>query len=96
MADPGAFLLTWPVDPLAAGYAISFRPIDSPGYAPFRFVRAESAGNVVLTGFDPNEIYAVSMAALDENGRLGLFSQEAIVGAPEEVVEPVATVEAEG
>ncbi|HOU41457.1 MAG TPA: M20/M25/M40 family metallo-hydrolase [Promineifilum sp.] len=26
MAEPGAYMLTWPVDPVAAGYAISFRP----------------------------------------------------------------------
>lgn len=95
MADPGSYLLTWPVDPLAAGYVISFRPIDSPGYAPFRFVRSEMAGNVVLTGFDPNETYAVSMSALDENGRLGLFTQEIMVGAPLEEPEPAATATAD-
>lgn len=82
MADPGAFLLTWPVDPLASGYAISFRPLNSSTYTPFRFVRATMAGNVVLTGFDPSETYAASIAALDQNGRLGLFSPEIIVGAP--------------
>jgi hypothetical protein len=84
MADPGAYLLTWPVDPLAEGYAISFRPLNSPGYAPFRFVRANMAGNVVLTGYEPSQPYAVSIAALDEFGRLGLFSPEIIVGAPPE------------
>jgi hypothetical protein len=40
------------------------------------------AGNVVLTGFEPSQPYAVSIAALDEFGRLGLFSPEIIVGAP--------------
>jgi hypothetical protein len=82
MADPGAYLLTWPVDPSAAGYAISFRPINSASFAPFRYVRANMAGNVVLTGFDPTETYAASIAALDENGRLGIFTPEVIVGAP--------------
>ncbi len=82
LADPGTFLLTWPVEPGVAGYAISFRPLDSPVYAPFRFVRAENAGNVVLTGYDPNTRYAVSMAALDENGRLGMFTREVPVGPP--------------
>lgn len=80
MADPGAYLLTWPVEPDVAGYAISFRPIDSTLYAPFRFVRANMAGNVVLTGFDPSNTYAVSIAALGENGSLGLFTPEIVVG----------------
>jgi hypothetical protein len=80
LADPGTYLLTWPVEPGADGYAISFRPIGSLTYEPFRFVRAENAGNVVLTGYDPDTTYAVSIAALNENGRLGLFTRELIVG----------------
>lgn len=80
LADPGTFLLTWPVEPGVDGYAISFRPINSPIYEPFRFVRAEKAGNVVLTGYDPDTTYAVSIAALNESGRLGLFTSETIVG----------------
>jgi hypothetical protein len=76
MANPGSFILTWVPDPRAAGYAISFRPLDSVEYAPFRFVNANQAGNIVLTGYDPNLTYAVSMAALDENGRISLFSPE--------------------
>jgi hypothetical protein len=80
LADPGTFLLTWPVEPGVAGYAISFRPITSSIYDPFRFVRAEKAGNVVLTGYDPNTTYAVSIAALTPNGRLGLFTPETIIG----------------
>jgi hypothetical protein len=82
LADPGSFLLTWPVEPGVAGYAISFRPINSIIYEPFRYVRAEKAGNVVLTGYDPNTTYAVSMAALDERGRLGLFTPETIIEPP--------------
>jgi hypothetical protein len=82
MADPGVFLLNWPVDPGAAGYAISFRPVNSASYPPFRFVRAHMAGNVALTGYDPSVTYAVSIAALDANGRLGLFTREIIVGPP--------------
>ncbi len=84
MADPGTYLLTWPVDPIAAGYAISFRPVNSASYAPFRFVRANMAGNVVLTGYDPSTTYGVSIAAIDQNGRLGLFTPEIIVGPPPE------------
>lgn len=79
MAEPGSFLLTWAVEPSAAGYAISFRPLDSPFYPPFRFVQANKAGNVVLTGLDPNVTYAVSLAALNENGMVSTFSPEAIV-----------------
>ena len=84
MADPGAYLLNWPVEEGVAGYAISFRPLNSTQYVPFRFVRAEMAGNVVLTGFDPAMTYDVSIAALDENGRLGIFSPGIQVGLPAE------------
>ena len=80
MADPGTYLLTWPVEADAAAYAISFRPLDSSIFTPFRCVKANKAGNVVLTGYDPNVTYAVSLAAIDERGRLGNFSREILVG----------------
>jgi hypothetical protein len=80
MAEPGAYLLTWPVSPEAAGYAISFRPADSVYYPTFRFVRASNAGNVAITGLDPNVTYAVSIAALNERGQISAFSVEQIVG----------------
>jgi hypothetical protein len=80
MADPGGYILTWVPDLRAAGYIISFRPVDSADYAPFRFVSGNQAGNVVLTGYDPNKAYAVSLAALDERGRVSLFSPELTVG----------------
>lgn len=79
LAEPGSYLITWPVDPAAAAYALSFRPLNSPTYPPFRFVRANRAGNVALTGLDPNETYMVSIAALHANGRLGYFSSEILV-----------------
>jgi hypothetical protein len=79
MAEPGSYLLTWPVGTDAAGYAISFRPLDSPFYPPFRFVQASKAGNVVLTGLDPNVTYAVSLAALSQSGMVSSFSAEAFV-----------------
>jgi hypothetical protein len=79
MADPGSFVLNWTPDPMAAGYVISFRPIESADYVPFRFVGANQAGNVALTGFDPGVSYAVSLAALDGNGRISLFSPEIII-----------------
>ncbi len=78
--EAGTYAITWAPDPNAAGYALSFRPVNVDAYPPFRFVNGRQAGNVVLTGFDPNETYAVSIAALDGNGRLSLFSPEIIVG----------------
>lgn len=80
MAEPGAFLLTWSVTPDASGYAISFRSIDSAYYPTFRFVKAVHAGNVALTGLDPNVTYAVSIAALNEQGLISGFSAEQIIG----------------
>lgn len=80
MAAPGAYLLTWATSPEASGYAISFRPLDSATFAPFRFVRQAQAGNVALTDLDPDTTYAVSLTALDANGRVGDFSPEVIVG----------------
>jgi hypothetical protein len=79
MADAGSFILNWPPEPQAAGYAISFRPLGSNEYAPFHFVSGDEAGNVALTGLDPLTAYAVSLAALDANGRIGAFSPEIIV-----------------
>lgn len=77
--SPGDFWLRWPTDPNAAGYAISFRPLAEGSFTTFRFVRANQAGNVALTGLDPTVTYAVSMTALDENGRLGDFTPEVII-----------------
>lgn len=79
MANPGAFIITWAADPTAAGYAISFRPIDSPDYPPFRLVNGNQAGNVALTGFDPNVTYAVAIAGISASGQLGIFSPEIII-----------------
>ena len=78
--EPGAYSITWAPDPNAAGYAISFRPVNVDTYPPFRFVNGRQAGNIVLTGLEPNVTYAVSIAALDGNGRIGLFSPEVVVG----------------
>ena len=78
--EPGAYSVTWAPDTTAAGYAISFRPVNVDVYPPFRFVNGRQAGNVVLTGLDPNTTYAVSIAALDGNGRISLFSPEVIAG----------------
>lgn len=79
MADPGAFMLNWESSPQAAGYAVSFRPLNSEGYPPFRFVKANQTRNVVLTGLDGDTIYAISIAAVGDDGRLGYFSPELIL-----------------
>ena len=78
--EPGTYSITWAPDPNAAGYALSFRPTNVDAYPPFRFVNGRQAGNIVLTGLDPNVTYAVSIAALDGNGRISLFSPEVVVG----------------
>ncbi len=78
MAEPGAFILTWIPDGNAAGYAISFRPVGSPSYPQFRYVNSSDAGNVAITGLDAATTYAVSIAGLDGNGRIGLFSPEVL------------------
>lgn len=88
MADPSAFMLSWTATPEAEGYAIAFRPIGSEDYPPFRFVNASQTSNVVLTGLDPEMTYAVSVAAIDGNGRLGYFSPEMIVNPDGSVVTP--------
>jgi hypothetical protein len=84
----GTYQLSWPVAEEAAGYAISFRPIEEPSHQAFHFVKAEQAGNVALTGMDPEVNYSVSVSALDENGRLSYFSPEIIVGPDALVLSP--------
>ena len=74
----GELVLTWPVDPAAAGYVISLRPVGSEAYAPFRFVGAGQAGQVAITDLDPASSYAVSLAALTASGRMSLFSPEVL------------------
>ena len=78
MAEPGAYILTWIPDSNAVGYAISFRPVGSASYTQFRYVNASESGNVAITDLDPSLQYAVSIAGLDGNGRIGLFSTEVL------------------
>ena len=80
MAEPGAYIISWLPDPLAAGYAFSFRPIDSNELPPFRYVSAAEAGNVAVTGLDTATTYAVSLAAIDSRGRISLFTPEVVIG----------------
>lgn len=82
MEGLGSYLLTWEVDPAADGYVLLFRPLASPEYAPFRFVNKREAGNVAVTDLNLDTEYAVSIAPVMENGRIGLFSPEIIVGTP--------------
>jgi hypothetical protein len=79
MLEPGSFILNWLPDPRAAGYAISFRPIGAGEYPPFRYVSVAEAGNVAFTDLDAQTTYAVSLAAIDANGRVSGFSPEVFV-----------------
>lgn len=74
----GGVALTWPVDSTAAAYVISFRPVASNAYGPFRFVSGAQAGQVAITDLDPNVSYGVSLAALTADGRMSLFSPEVL------------------
>ncbi len=80
MANAGSYLLTWPVDQRAAGYAVLARPVGS-YEAEMRFVSAAEAGNVAIAGLEPGQTYNLSLAALDARGRMGLFSPETIISA---------------
>ncbi len=82
LSDPGTFLVAWVPDPAVAGYAISVRPLGMERFTPFNFVSAEQAGNVVLSGFESESGYAISIAALNERGCLGAFSSPEIIIKP--------------
>lgn len=77
--EAGSYQLNWNAVPGAAAYAISFRSLGTLRYEPFRFVAAPQAGDVTLTGLTAPQGYAVSMAAIDKNGRIGAFSPEVLV-----------------
>jgi hypothetical protein len=79
MTGPGSYILNWLPDPRAAGYAISFRPIGAEDYPSFRYVSVLEAGNVAFTDLDAQTAYALSLAAIDANGRIGGFSPEILV-----------------
>ena len=77
--EPGSYRLNWEPITGAAAYAISFRSLGTLRYEPFRFVPATQAGDVTLTGFTAPQGYAVSLASIDRNGRIGGFTPEVIV-----------------
>jgi hypothetical protein len=87
-ADRGGYQLSWSPAPDESGYAVSFRPVDSPTHTEFRLVKVEveqsgnrgQAGDVVLNGLDADKTYAISLAAVTESGLLGYFSGEVLAG----------------
>ena len=81
MSVPGTYLVTWTRDDAAAGYVFSFRRPGIPHYEAFYYVSPEQAGNVLLSGLDPQASYAFSMAALSATGGLSGFSPEIVLGS---------------
>ena len=77
MAEEGAYLLSWMPDGRAAGYAIIFRPIAG-GESVIRLLSGGEVGNVAITGMDPSFSYGISLAPIDEEGRVGRFSEEVV------------------
>lgn len=75
MANEGNYLLTWQTDDRAAGYAVMARRLGN-YEVEMRFVSAAEAGHVAIAGLDSSQPYNLSLAALDERGRIGLFSSE--------------------
>ena len=82
MPDPDSYWVTWTTSPDAVGYAISIRPFESRRLPPLQFVSAAQAGTVGLSGLDSQTSYAVSIASLDRQGRLGLFSSPEVIIGP--------------
>lgn len=80
MAEAGSYIISWLPDADTAGYAIAFRPLGQDAFPEFHYVDLAQSGNVALTTLDPNERYAVSMAALSRNGRISPFSSEILIG----------------
>ena len=79
LSDPGSFQISWVPEEGVAGYAISVRPLGAERFTPFRFVSAEQAGNVVLSGYESQAGYAISIAAINDRGCLGAFSSPEII-----------------
>jgi hypothetical protein len=83
LAEPGTFQIAWVPEEGVAGYAISVRPLGAERFSPFHFVSAEQAGNIVLSGYESDTGYAISIAALNDRGCLGAFSSPEIIIQPE-------------
>lgn len=84
VSNPGSFLVAWVPDSQVQGYAISVRPLGSDRHSQFRYVSAEQAGNVILSGFESQAGYAISIATINDRGCLGAFS------SPEIILEPTS------
>jgi len=83
LAEPGTFKIAWVPEQGVAGYAISVRPLGVERFEPFHFVSAEQAGNIVLSGYESDTGYAISIAALNTRGCLGAFSSPEIIIQPD-------------
>lgn len=77
--DRGDYRVTWQPDPQASSYLISFRPVGLIEFSSLRTICADEVGNFILTGLEPDVVYAISLAAVDVNGRIGLFSPEIVI-----------------
>jgi hypothetical protein len=84
MANAGNYLLTWPTDQRAAGYAVMARRLGEIDVE-MRFVSSAEAGNVAIAGLDASQPYNISLAALNERGRIGLFSPETLLDTGSEL-----------
>ena len=84
LAEPGTFQIAWVPEEGVAGYAISVRPLGAERFSPFRFVSAEQAGNIVLSGYESDTGYAISIATLNDRGCLGAFSSPEIIIQPQQ------------
>jgi hypothetical protein len=82
VSAPGSFLVAWVPEPQVQGYAISVRPLGSDRHSQFRYVSAEQAGNVILSGFESQGGYAISIATINDRGCLGAFSSPEIILRP--------------
>jgi hypothetical protein len=80
MAEAGSYLLTWVPDPEAATYVVALRRPGNDIHEPFRYFAGAEMGNVIIRGLEPQAHYALSLAAIDANGRISYFSPELLVG----------------
>lgn len=75
----GEYRLTWLPDERAAGYIIFVRPKGSFTFSWLHTVCADRAGDVILSNLDMAATYGVSIAAVDDHGRISLFSPEIMI-----------------
>jgi hypothetical protein len=61
---------------------VAYRRLGSDTFEPFYYVAGADMGNVVFNELDPLLHYAVSLAAIDANGRISYFSPEIVISPP--------------